>query len=75
MTPRIAVGGVAVVAAYGLVLAALTIAPAAPVAAVRETSVVMATAMAALVLRERVEPARWLGSVVVVVGIALVILG
>jgi drug/metabolite transporter (DMT)-like permease len=75
VTPRIAVGGVAVVAAYGLVLAALTIAPAAPVAAVRETSVVMATAMAALVLGERVEPARWLGSVVVVVGIALVILG
>jgi drug/metabolite transporter (DMT)-like permease len=75
VTPRILAGGVAVVAAYGLVLAALTIAPAAPVAAVRETSVVMATALAALVLGERVEPARWLGSVVVVVGIALVILG
>jgi drug/metabolite transporter (DMT)-like permease len=74
-TPRILVGGVAVVAAYGLVLAALRIAPAASVAAVRETSVVMATALAALVLGERVEPARWLGSIVVVVGIAMVVLG
>jgi drug/metabolite transporter (DMT)-like permease len=69
----IAAGGVAVVGAYGLVLAALTMAPAASVAAVRETSIVMATAMAAVVLGEQVEPSRWVGSVVVVVGIALVV--
>ena len=67
------VGGIAVVAGYGLVLAALTLAPAASVAAVREVSVVIATALAALVLRERVGPARWVGSVAVVGGIALVV--
>ena len=36
----------AMFAAYGLVLAALRLAPAAPVAAVRETSIVIATALA-----------------------------
>ena len=44
--------------AYGLVLAALRLAPAAPVAAVRETSVVMATALAAIFLHEHVSRAR-----------------
>ena len=66
-------GGIASIAAYGLVLAALTVAPAASVAAIREVSVVIATALAAVLLHERVEPARWLGSVVVVTGIALVV--
>jgi drug/metabolite transporter (DMT)-like permease len=72
-TPAVVGGGIAVVAAYGLVLAALTMAPAASVASVREVSVVIATAMAAVILHERVDRARWLGSVVVVVGIALVV--
>lgn len=43
--------------------------------AVRETSVVIATALAAIVLRERVSPARWAGAVVVTAGIALIALG
>ena len=60
--------------AYALVLAALQLAPAASVAAVRETSVVIATVMAALVLRERVTRVRLAGSVVVVAGIALLAL-
>jgi len=68
-------GGIGVVAAYGLVLAALGMAPAAGVAALRETSIVMATILAAVVLKERVERSRWLGSVVVVAGIALVVTG
>ena len=46
------------VAAYLLVLAALERAEAAPVAALRETSVVMAAAGAALAGRERVPAAR-----------------
>ena len=71
--PAVLGGGVAVVAAYGLVLAALGMAPAAGVAALRETSIVMATVLAAVVLKERVERSRWLGSVVVVAGIALVV--
>jgi uncharacterized membrane protein len=60
--------------AYALALAALELAEAAPVAALRETSVVMATATAAVAARERVPPARVVGAVVVVVGIALIAL-
>ena len=48
--PRIAVAALCIFGAYALVLAALQLAPAAPVAALRETSVVFATAYAALVL-------------------------
>jgi drug/metabolite transporter (DMT)-like permease len=73
VTPSVIGGGIAVVAAYGLVLAALTMAHAASVAAVREVSVVIATALAAVILHERVDRARWLGSIVVVAGIALVV--
>jgi drug/metabolite transporter (DMT)-like permease len=73
LAPVTLAGGVASIAAYALVLAALTIAPAASVAAIREVSVVIATALAAIFLHERVQPARWLGSVVVVAGIALVV--
>ena len=57
--------------AYALVLAALQRAPAASVAAVRETSVVIATALAVPLLRERVGPWRLAGAVLVVAGIAL----
>jgi drug/metabolite transporter (DMT)-like permease len=61
--------GLASFGAYVLVLAALDLAPAAPVAAVRETSVVIATALAALVLRERVGPGRLAGAVLVAAGV------
>ena len=43
-------------------------------AAVRETSVVIATGLAAFFLRERVTPVRFLGAVVVVAGVALLAL-
>lgn len=66
--------GLASFVAYALVLAALERASAASVAAVRETSVVMATAFAAVVLHERVSRARIVGSVLVVGGIALLAL-
>lgn len=62
-------------AAYALVLAALSRAPAPAVAAVRETSVLFAVALAALWLREPVTPARMGGAALVVVGVALVALG
>ena len=61
--------GVGMFLAYALVLAALRLAPAASVAAVRETSVVMATAAAALLLHEPVSRARAAGSVLVAAGI------
>ncbi len=66
------VAGIGMWVAYGLVLAALARAEAAPVAAVRETSVVIATVGAALVLHERVGPARVAGAVLVAAGVALV---
>jgi len=66
--------GLASFGAYALVLAALERASAASVAAVRETSVVIATACAAPLLRERVGPARLAGAVLVAGGIALLAL-
>jgi len=61
--------------AYALVLAALTLASAPAVAAVRETSVLFAVALGALVLHERVDRLRALGAAAVVAGVALVALG
>jgi drug/metabolite transporter (DMT)-like permease len=70
-----ALAGLAMFGAYGFVLAALQRAPAAPVAAVRETSVVIATVLAGLVLREHVTKRRLAGSAIVAAGIALIALG
>ncbi len=64
------VAGLASFGAYAFVLAALDRAPAAPVAAVRETSVVIATALAAVVLGERVSRGRIAGAMLVAAGIA-----
>ena len=68
------VAGLLSFAAYALVLAALERASAASVAAVRETSVVIATAFAAVVLYEQVSRWRVLGSATVVCGIGLLAL-
>jgi drug/metabolite transporter (DMT)-like permease len=58
-------------APYALTLFALRIAAAAPVAAVRETSVLIAVGLAAIFLRERVSPWHALGAAAVVVGVTL----
>jgi drug/metabolite transporter (DMT)-like permease len=55
--------------AYTLVLAALRLAPAAPVAAVRETSVLFAVVLAAPLLGERVTRMRLAGAALVVAGV------
>ncbi len=68
--PSTVVAGTLMISAYGLVLLALRLAPAASVAAVRESGVVMATAMAAVLLHERVSRERFAGAILVVVGIA-----
>jgi drug/metabolite transporter (DMT)-like permease len=47
-------GGLASAASYGIALWAMTLAPVAAVAALRETSILFATAIAAFVLREPV---------------------
>ncbi len=75
LSPMVLVGGVASISAYGLVLIALTTTAAASVAAVRELSVVIAAFLGAVVLREKVGPSRLAGSVVVVLGVALVVTG
>jgi drug/metabolite transporter (DMT)-like permease len=67
--------GVGMATAYTMALAALERAEAAPVAALRETSVVMATAAAALWGREQVSGARLAGAVAVVAGAAAIALG
>jgi drug/metabolite transporter (DMT)-like permease len=54
------VGGVATLGSYGIALWAMTLAPVAAIAALRETSILFATAIAALVLRERVGRGRLL---------------
>lgn len=69
-----ALAGVGMFGAYALVLLALRLTAAAPVAAVRETSIVIATLLGALVLRESVGRARLLGSVVIVAGVAAIAL-
>ncbi len=69
--PATVVAGVGMWVAYGLVLAALARAEAAPVAAVRETSIVIATAGAALFLEEPVGRSRLVGAVLVAAGVAL----
>jgi drug/metabolite transporter (DMT)-like permease len=63
--------GVGMFGGYTLVLVALHRAPAASVSAVRETSVVIATVLAAVFLRERVSPERFAGAVLVAAGVAL----
>jgi drug/metabolite transporter (DMT)-like permease len=62
-------------AAYGIALWAMTLAPIGAVAAVRETSVLFATALGAVLLGERFGPTRWVAAVVVVFGLALVKIG
>lgn len=72
--PTPAIAGVVSFVAYALVLAALQRAPAASVAAVRETSVLIVAALAAPTLGERVGPARLAGAALVVGGIVLLVL-
>lgn len=67
----IVVAGVCTFGAYALVLLALQRAAAAPVAAVRETSVVITALLARQMLREPVGLRRLLGATVVAGGIAL----
>ena len=60
-------------APYALALYALRLAPAAPVAAVRETSVLFVTVLAAVMLKERVSTWRAAGATIVVAGVILLV--
>lgn len=63
-------GGALTFGSYGLALWAMTLAPVALVAALRETSVVFGLVLAAVLLKERFGATRWSASVLVACGAA-----
>jgi drug/metabolite transporter (DMT)-like permease len=75
MTPRAGFAGMGMFAAYALALAALERAEAAPVAALRETSVVMAALAAVALGRERAAARAVAGAIAVVAGAAAIAFG
>ncbi len=62
------VGGVGTLASYGLALWGMTVAPVAVIAALRETSILFAAAIAALVLKEHITPVRLAAIAVIAAG-------
>ena len=68
-------GGLASLGSYGIALWAMTRAPVAAVSAMRETSVLFATALSVLVLKERFGAQRLLGACVIVAGVVALRLG
>lgn len=72
LRPRAFLIGAFIVGSYGSVLAALRLAEAAPVAAVRESSVVIAAILAAVFLHEDVDRRRLSGALLVVAGVAAI---
>jgi drug/metabolite transporter (DMT)-like permease len=71
---RTALTAAATFGAFLMVLAAFRLAPVAPVAAVRESSVVIAALLAAVVLHEQVGASRLAGAVAVAAGVAAIAL-
>jgi uncharacterized membrane protein len=74
LSARTALTAAATFGAFLMVLAAFRLAPAAPVAAVRETSVVIAALLAAVFLHEQVGPRRMGGALLVAAGVAAIVL-
>ncbi|AQR69156.1 EamA family transporter [Janthinobacterium sp. LM6] len=66
-----ALGGFGTLASYGLALWAMTQAPVAAIAALRETSILFAIAIAALFLREKISPRRYLAIGLIAAGAVL----
>jgi drug/metabolite transporter (DMT)-like permease len=69
---RSALTAAATLGAYLMVLAALRLAPPAPVAATRESSIVIATLLAAVFLHERLTATKLVGAVTVAAGVAAI---
>jgi phosphonate utilization associated putative membrane protein len=67
--PRSALGALASIGSYAVALWAMTRAPVASVAALRETSVLFATVLGTVMLNERFGVQRALGALVIVVGV------
>jgi drug/metabolite transporter (DMT)-like permease len=66
------IGGVLSLVAYWIVIWAMTVAPIALVAALRETSVLFGAAIAVIFLKEPLRPLRIAAAVLIVLGIALI---
>jgi drug/metabolite transporter (DMT)-like permease len=64
-------GGLLSFTSYGIALWAMTQAPVAAVAALRETSVLFGVLLSAWLLREPVSPHRWAGAALVVAGVVV----
>lgn len=64
------IGGCGTVVSYGLALWAMTLAPVAVIAALRETSILFATAISALILKEKLTTARIVAASVMALGAA-----
>jgi drug/metabolite transporter (DMT)-like permease len=64
-------GGVGTTASYGLALWAMTLAPVAVVAALRETSILFGTIIAGLVLKEPIGPRRLISACIIAGGAAV----
>lgn len=69
---KLMLGGTMALLSYGTAIWAMTLAPIAMVAAVRETSVLFAAALGIVVLRETIIPARILAAGIVLTGLVLV---
>ncbi|PHV14307.1 EamA family transporter [Janthinobacterium sp. BJB1] len=70
-----ALGGFGTLASYGLALWAMTQAPVAAIAALRETSILFAIAIAALFLREKISPRRYVAIALIAAGAILMRMG
>jgi drug/metabolite transporter (DMT)-like permease len=64
-------GGIGTTASYGLALWAMTVAPVAVVAALRETSILFGTVIAGLVLREHIGSRRVIAACIIACGAAI----
>ncbi len=73
--PMALVGGLASIGSYSIALWAMTRAPVASVAALRETSVLFAALLGTVLLRERFGVQRAIGTVVIVTGVMALRLG
>lgn len=70
-TRIILIGGPGSLAAYTIALWAMTHAPVAPVAALRETSIVFAAVIAAWLIKERLGIVRWLAIAIILAGVVM----
>ncbi|MNM97232.1 EamA-like transporter family protein [compost metagenome] len=61
-------GGFGTTASYGMALWAMTLAPVAVIAALRETSILFGTLIAGLLLKESMTPLRIIGAGVIAAG-------